>query len=91
MPMFRKRPIEIEAVPVRQVIQAWQDNDFSSLPEWVSTAVENDIIEFSGSSINIVTLEGTMVGDIDDWMIQGVEGELYPCKPDIFEKSYQIM
>jgi hypothetical protein len=39
--------------------------------------------------INIKTLEGTMRADIGDWIIKGVKGELYPCKPDIFEATYE--
>lgn len=37
----------------------------------------------------IQTLEGEMVGNIGDWLITGVNGEQYPCKPDIFEKTYE--
>ena len=37
----------------------------------------------------IETLEGTMVGDVGDWLITGVAGEKYPCKPDIFERTYE--
>jgi len=37
----------------------------------------------------IYTLEGTMLGRKGDWLIRGVNGELYPCKPDIFEKTYE--
>ena len=37
----------------------------------------------------INTLEGTMTGDYGDYIIQGVDGEIYPCKPDIFEKTYE--
>ena len=39
----------------------------------------------------IDTLEGTMTGDIGDWIITGVEGEKYPCKPSIFEKTYELV
>lgn len=39
--------------------------------------------------IDIETLEGTMHGNIGDWIITGVHGEQYPCKPDIFEKTYE--
>ena len=38
--------------------------------------------------VSIETLEGTMIGNIGDWIIRGIKGELYPCKPDIFEKTY---
>ena len=39
-------------------------------------------------AVKIATLEGEMVGDEGDWIIKGVKGEFYPCKPDIFEMSY---
>jgi hypothetical protein len=39
--------------------------------------------------INIETLEGTMKANLNDWIIKGVSGEYYPCKPDIFEKTYE--
>ena len=41
--------------------------------------------------IEIETLEGTMVGEVGDWLITGVKGEQYPCKPDIFEQTYEIL
>lgn len=39
--------------------------------------------------LNIPTLEGVMVASENDWIIKGVNGEFYPCKPDIFEKAYE--
>ena len=39
--------------------------------------------------MDICTLEGTMHADVGDWIITGVKGEMYPCKPDIFEKTYE--
>ena len=39
--------------------------------------------------LSIATLEGTMVGSVGDWLITGVKGEQYPCKPDIFEATYE--
>ena len=41
------------------------------------------------SEMLIETLEGTMKANIGDWIIEGINGELYPCKPDIFEKTYE--
>ena len=39
--------------------------------------------------MDIVTLEGVMHADVGDWIITGVKGETYPCKPDVFEKTYE--
>ena len=41
------------------------------------------------NEIAIQTLEGTMIASVGDYIIRGVNGELYPCKPDIFEKTYE--
>ena len=40
--------------------------------------------------MDILTLEGTMHANVGDWIITGVNGEQYPCKPDIFEKTYEL-
>lgn len=42
-------------------------------------------------TVHINTLEGTMVAQPGDWIIKGINGELYPCKPDIFEKTYDLV
>ena len=39
--------------------------------------------------MEIKTLEGTMIGEPGDWLIKGINGELYPCKNDIFERTYE--
>ena len=44
---------------------------------------------FEEARVVIVTLEGTMYGDPGDWIIKGVKGEFYPCKPDIFDELYE--
>lgn len=40
-------------------------------------------------SINIVTLEGIMIANLGDWIITGIRGEEYPCKPDVFKETYE--
>lgn len=75
MAKFRKKPV---------VIEAWK-NDGSVPPEWLQGHGTGN----SGSSIIIVTLEGTMRADPGDWIIKGTKGELYPCKPDIFSDIYE--
>ena len=42
-------------------------------------------------AVSIETLEGTMKATFEDWIIKGVKGELYPCKPDIFEATYEVV
>ncbi len=80
MAKFRKKPVEIEAV------QFTGHND----DEIASFVGENgsDPREF-GPSWYIYTLEGVMRAEVGDWIIRGVKGEFYPCKPDIFEATYE--
>ncbi|MGC4769217.1 hypothetical protein ACLQ25_09580 [Micromonospora sp. DT44] len=88
MPTFRKKPVEIQAVVIADLIRAAR-SDWPALPDWVRDAYEGGTILVLRDSIEIVTLEGRMLGGRDDWLIRGVQGELYPCKPDIFEATYE--
>lgn len=88
MAKFRKKPV---------VIEAWQvtpdDGKTRQLPPmWLVRALTLEppaVVALPGGGIDIKTLEGTMRADVGDWIIQGVKGELYPCKPDIFEATYE--
>ena len=93
---YRKKPVVIEAIKCsdahRMMGEAWKD-----LPEWFRDAYEGHnkagvktIVAMNRpvACIDIITLEGTMRANLDDWIIRGVKGELYPCKPDIFESTY---
>lgn len=84
MARFRKRPVVIEAYLYDQ-----RPDNFR--PDWFSDAVTaNKIITFP-DHVEIPTLEGTMRGDLGDWIIRGVKGEFYPCKPDVFEETYEAV
>lgn len=83
---FLKKPVVINAVPVRHVLEDSRD----SWPEWVREAVESRKIILKEGWALIPTLEGQMCANHDDWLIRGVKGEIHPCKPDIFEKTYEI-
>lgn len=77
---YRKKPVVIEAIQYDGTFPlAFLNGD-----ERVRKAVA-----YGGDAIEIVTLEGTMTAQIGDWIIRGVKGELYPCKPDIFEATYE--
>lgn len=76
MARFRKKPVVIEAFRP----------DVDEPPKW---ALRSDAILHSMDGISIVTLEGTMLVSPGDWIIRGVNGEIYPCKPDIFAKTYE--
>lgn len=81
-----KKPIEVE-------VYQW-NGDFLEAPEWIKDALRNKIIIDDRSvkdKIIIVTLEGNHICSLHDYIIKGVNGELYPCKPDIFEKTYDIV
>jgi len=89
---FRKIPIVIEAFQMTE--EARVDN--SNWPNWLNEAWQASIVypmdypESNGKDkLKIKTLEGDHLVSWDDWIIQGVNGELYPCKPDIFEKTYE--
>lgn len=88
MPKFRKKPVVIEAVKTLDVIVG-SARSWSELPEWLKDEYEKGNIVFMAKKVNIKTLEGVMTADKDDWIIKCVNGELYPCKPDIFEKTYE--
>ncbi len=75
---YRKKPVVIEAVQ-------WTEDTADELGEFCPAA---KIDGGADGSLKIVTLEGTMRVDPGDWVIKGVQGEFYPCKPDIFEATY---
>lgn len=76
---YRKKPVEIEAM------QLTEDNT----TEVLTFCNAKDIVASNDDgTISIRTLEGTMTASIGDYIIRGVKGEYYPCKPDIFEATY---
>ena len=75
---FRKKPVEIEAMQ-------WTGNNIEEISVFCG---ENSAI-LDGRQLCIFTLEGTLRADAGDWIIRGVKGEVYPCKPDIFEQIYE--
>lgn len=81
MAKYRKKPVEVEAVK-------WDGNRISEVTDWVSKGLEDNSIFRMGDKVLIKTLEGDMQASPGDYIIRGINGELYPCKPDIFEKTY---
>ena len=83
--MYRKKPVVIEAFK-------WTgDENQTEDPEWIINAIRASKvrIDYNPLSMKIVTLEGIMTATPGDFIIKGVQGEFYPCKPDIFEKTYE--
>ena len=76
---YKKKPVVIEAV------QFVGDN----LNEVVDFVGRNNSIFATKDFIDISTLEGVMRANLKDYIIKGVNGEFYPCKPDIFYKTYE--
>lgn len=83
MAKFRKKPVVIDAVPWRGAnIDEVRETLIRVDDEWDCRLV------VEGEKLQIATREGTMTADVGDWVIRGVQGELYPCKPDIFNATY---
>lgn len=84
MPKFRKKPVVIEAVQ-------WLNQKIVCPPGpmWFVEAEEKGQIQLHGNTLSIHTLEGVMEASPGDWIIRGIKGEIYPCKPDIFAASYE--
>jgi hypothetical protein len=87
---YRKKPVEIQAIRVREALLSARD-DWYALPSWLIDAYEHGKVVFLNDHLTIKTLEGTMTAQADDMLIQGVQGELYPCKPDIFDATYEAV
>lgn len=79
MPKYRKKPVVIDAV-------LW-DGKLTTIEPLLSYGQVEQ--ELGDSALLIPTLEGTMRAEVGDWIIRGIKGELYPCKPDIFAATYE--
>lgn len=87
MGTYVKKPVEIEAF-------RWTGGpDQTEGPQWIVDAIKSGEVGFNyvGTSqveMTILTLEGKMIAKQGDYIIRGIKGELYPCKPEIFEATY---
>lgn len=88
MPKFRKKPVEIEAMQ-------WPGHEGTPFDDWLTAddhrnvSIDYEAEDDDPAALLIPTLEGVMRADPGDWVIRGVEGELYPCKPGIFKATYE--
>ena len=78
MARYRKKPV---------VVEAFKYDPADKHPEWFDDAIAVKIDD--RGLAHIYTLEGVMIANPGDYIIEGVKGELYPCKPDIFEETYE--
>lgn len=87
MGLYRKKPVEVEAF-------RWEGAR-TAVPRWFNDAVNegkaraNPNTNLNEMQAVISTLEGDMIANVGDYIIKGVKGELYPCKPDIFKATYE--
>lgn len=79
MAKYRKKPVEIEAVQ-------WTGRNRNEICSVVNRA---DLHSYGWNDLYIETLDGVIHAEPDDYIIKGVNGKLYRCKPDIFEKFYE--
>lgn len=79
----RKKPVVVDAVQFKGLV---------SIPEIIEFCPAFELLSPDDSTVQVFgikTLEGTMEASPGDWIIKGVKGEFYPCKPDIFEATYE--
>ena len=93
---FRKRPVEIEAMQwdgsyaSAMRIICWAESDHEGgILYWAPGSWDNG--ESNAAYLTIDTLEGRMLAGANDFVICGVQGEFYPCKPDIFAATYEAV
>lgn len=91
---YQKKPVVIEAFQYDGDLKGTDGKYY--VPGWAVEAYEGGIMHYGASKLDeplcelfIDTLEGTHHVSVGDYVIQGIQGELYPCKPDIFEKTYE--
>lgn len=82
---FRKKPVVIEA------FQWSMDDKTQEIPVWLVDAIRRNTVCDTEHGMFVRTLEGDMQVSDGDWIIKGVKGELYPCKPDIFAATYEAV
>lgn len=91
MKKYRKKPLIVEAVQWTgqntEEIKTWSGNRIVSIP--FSTSSPSKLFSPTRYCLQLRTLEGTMIIIIGDWIIKGIKGEFYGCKPDIFEQTYE--
>lgn len=86
---YRKKPVEIEAIQ-------WNGMNVPEIIDFAEDACTIDMLAYSNTdqpiyTLVIHTLEGDMLAKPGDFIIKGVKGEFYPCKPDVFEQTYEMV
>lgn len=89
---YKTKPVEIEAI-------RWTGLNLEEIKQFVGESLEYDIWDTAWEvgkgrphmCMKIHTLEGDMYASVGDYIIKGLRGEFYPCKPDVFEKKYEVI
>lgn len=91
---YRKKPVEIDAMQ-------FTGGNTDEVSKFLYAGLASPVPDYpgrpfavggpSGEYLVIETLEGDMRADVGDWIIKGIKGEFYPCKPDIFEATYEAV
>jgi hypothetical protein len=76
---YRKKPVVIEAMQ-------WTGKNLNKIDEFITNGYD-----YALGKLTINTLEGAMIASIGDYIIKGINNEFYPCKPDIFLKTYEAV
>lgn len=84
MAKYRKKPVVIEA-------RKLTTSNLEQVESWCQGSIRGVNLPPSERVIEIQTLEGDMRASVGDYVIKGVNGEFYPCKPDIFAKTYEVV
>ena len=87
MTKFRKNPVVIDAVPCTEALRAASDS-WHDLPDWLEDAYELGKVIFGADEVHVQTLEGWVIAAVDDWILRGTAGEIYPCKDAIFSQTH---
>lgn len=82
MAKYRKKPVVIEAIQ-------WDGRNLSEIEDFVGKRIRTSYYDNGEEFLVIQTLEGNMHASCGDYIIKGIKGEFYPCKPDIFEQTYE--
>lgn len=83
---YRKKPVVVDA---RQWYAGAQSSTRRNLIEWMRAHECQATFDSAANQIRVPTLEGMHRASVGDWIIRGVKGEFYPCKPDIFALTYE--
>lgn len=78
---YKKKPVIIEAVQ-------WTSRNIEEIERFTGNKARYNLVL---NTFEIETLEGIMIANVDDYIIKGIKGEFYPCKPDIFEQTYELV